>query len=128
MSSAFWIIISVLIFGVMLCTLLYAEQHGAVDLSDDIIGSWQGLQYYIGTEKTVCAKSDPVTLSFDGTRFQAAAKGFPCVDSDYTCSGSSISFRANGKETTAFLSVSENGLLELKVPDWDLNLSLKSAE
>lgn len=110
-------------FGV----LLYAEHNGTIDLSEDIVGSWQGIQYYLGTDKTVCASSDPVTLSFDGTRCILTAKGFPCIDSEYVCSGSKISYYVDGRKMTAFISLSEKGLLDLRVPDWDLDLSLERA-
>lgn len=105
----------------------YGAKNDRTDYSGDILGAWNGVQYYQSGQKTVCVGSASVTVTFTPDTVAIESGAFPLDSTAYTWRGRTIVFTADGSEVAAAVSFDSQNHLKLSVPLWDLTLTLRPA-
>jgi len=125
LSSLVMIAVPTVLFFCLYGLIYYGAKTDQTDYSEDILGTWVGIQYYRGEKKTVCGDSHPVAVTFTEDTVAIEAEEFPLDAAAYAWRGRSLVLTADGAETVISVSFDSQNYLKLSIPDWNLTLTLR---
>lgn len=128
-TSLILVLVPCLLFSVVYGYLIYMTSANAQDYSDDILGQWEAIQYYYGSDRIACKDDVWINIAFDDSTVTIDGTVLPAQTADYEWEGgTSLTFQSETQTVRYLISFDNHNNLKIIIDDTSYIILLRRSE